>query len=211
MRILQLLQYTIITYLLLLLGTWLGRESLYAMEPQFGMFVSFLILIILATILNILLKGSTRNIVNYIIIGVLFGGFVLLTGDDIMYSDIIESVIVGELAILLFFSLYRYHVRQPIIYFLMGLGYILYIAYYTMNSDSAGHGFSLIFFGSIVPILTLINVAHYNADDKRGYFTKNPLIITVFPVLMFGMPAANEVVLPEPYEVINKEQEEDDS
>lgn len=210
MEIMKLIRFTLYTYLLVLFGAVFGAE-LYLIATTWLsdilILIAWLVFIIPA---NILLKGTIRNIANYIIIGSVFGIFVLLATAKIDYISMMISSGIGICLTILILLWVQLKIKQPIIYLFTVLLVIGFIAQQILNSGSFAYILSLLFFILVVPFLNLINISNFLHNKDQSYFSKNPLMLAIFPLFLFAMPSNDQVLIPEPLEIKKEDEDEKD-
>ena len=210
MEIMKLIRFTLYTYILVLFGVSLGAELYLLFATALDELFVLMIWLLFIILLNILFTGIIRNIVNYIIIGSVFGIFVSLTTGDIEYLSIMISSGIGVFLTVFTLLWVRLKIKQPLVYLLIVFLVVGFIAEQIFNGGSFGYVLSLLFFILVVPFLNLINISNVIHNQEQSFFSKNPLILAVFPLFLFAMPSTDQVLIPEPLEINLEEQQKNE-
>ena len=210
MKISKYLGFSALTYILVLFGAYTGA-SVYELQEVGSHKLVFLgVLLLLIVICHFTLLNTYRNIANYLFIGILFGVFTYEVAQGYSLEELLVSSLYGLVVILIVLLFRQFKINQPIVYLVYSMVVGVFIIYTIMNSNHFETVLNQIFFVVVIPFMTFINLSNYVHNGETDYFSKNPFIISIFPIMLFSMPSTSEVLVPEPYEVEKKEDDDEE-
>lgn len=194
--------YSIIVYVLITIGIFLGFTLLDNLPNQFIILMPILLLVMTYVIIRMYARKIEKHIVNYIVFGIVIGFFYYLDGTSPRLSYTVYHILLGLVIVLGFTILQAVKIQNLLIYLSLGIIMIVFYFYVILDDGIFIRLVNILFLSTLTPLLCILGITNViNSGQREDFFRFNPLFVFISWMVLFVRPN-NQVIMPEPLSIV---------